>query len=119
MTKAARSVFVFGIYLVATGLILMALPNTLLALLRLAPTTEPWVRVLGIPVGSIGAFHIAAARAGVTPFFRWTLWSRVFVLLAMASFVVLRLVPPVLIIFGLVDAAGAAWTSAALRERSA
>ena len=33
MTRAARSIFVFGIYSVVTGLILVVVPNTLLSLL--------------------------------------------------------------------------------------
>ena len=116
MTKAARSVFVFGIYLVCTGLILFAVPNTLLAILRLAPTTEPWIRVLGIPIGVMGAFHIAAARANVVPFFRFTVWGRPLVLFGIAALVVFRFAPPILIVFGLVDAAGAVWTLTAIRE---
>jgi hypothetical protein len=119
MTRAARSVFVFGIYLVCNGLILFAAPNTLLALLRLTPTTEPWIRILGIPVGVMGTFHIAAARGDVVPFFRFTVWGRPIVLLGVASLVVLQLAPPVVIAFGLVDAAGAFWTRAALRKEGA
>jgi len=107
---------VFGVYLVATGVILVAVPNTLLALLRLPPTAEPWIRILGVPMGVMGAFHIAAARGDVTPFFRWTLWGRTIVLAAMAALVLLRLAPPVVIVFGLVDAAGALWTRMALRD---
>lgn len=38
MSRAARTIFVFGIYLIATGLILAAVPNILLGLFRLAPT---------------------------------------------------------------------------------
>lgn len=116
MTRAARSIFLFGIYLVATGLILAVVPNALLSLLRLAPATEPWIRVLGIPVGVMGAFFIAAARNNVTPFFHFTVWGRTIVLLAMTALILLQLAPPVLILFGLMDAAGAVWTRAALRE---
>ena len=118
MTRAARSIFVFGIYLVATGLILVVVPNALLSLLRLAPTTEPWIRVLGIPVGVMGAFFIAAARADVVPFFRFTVWGRTIVLIGMTALILLKLAPPILILFGLMDAAGAVWTRTALRERA-
>jgi hypothetical protein len=119
MTKAARSILVFGLYLIATGLVLIAVPDLLLAVIGLPPTTEPWIRVLGVPVGVIGAFYVAAARAGVVAFFRWTLWGRAIVLVAFISLVLLRLIPPVLILFGIVDAAGAAWTGAALRQETA
>jgi hypothetical protein len=119
MTRAARSIFVFGFYLVGTGLVLVAVPNMLLALLHLPPTTEPWIRVMGIPVGVMGAFFIAAARGDLVPFFRFTIWGRAIVLIGMAALVLLQLVPPILIGFGLVDAAGAMWTRAALRRELA
>lgn len=119
MTRAARSVFVFGIYLAATGLVLFAVPNTLLALLRLASTSEPWIRVLGIPVGVMGATYVAAARGNVVPFFRFTLWGRAIVPIGLALLVLLRFAPPVLIAFGIVDAAGAMWTGAALHKEAA
>jgi hypothetical protein len=119
MTRAAQSIFLFGIYLVVTGLILFAMPNMLLALLRLSPTTEPWIRVLGIPVGVMGATYVAAARANIFPFFRLTLWGRAIVPLGLGLLVVFRLAPPILIVFGLMDAAGALWTRAALRHGAA
>jgi hypothetical protein len=119
MTRAAHSIFVFGIYLVAAGSILFAVPNTLLALLHLTPTTEPWIRVLGMQVAIMGAIHIAAARGEVIQFFRVTLWARAMVLVGLAFLILLRLAPPVLIAFGIVDAAGAIWTRRALRAGAA
>jgi hypothetical protein len=119
MTNAARSILVFGIYLVANGLILFAAPNTLLSLLRLSPTTEPWINVLGILVGVMGTFFIAAARGNVIPFFRFTVWGRPVVLIGIAFLIVLRVAPPVLILFGLVDTGGAIWTGVALRKKAA
>ena len=119
MTRAARSILVFGVYLVAAGSILFTVPNTLLALLRLAPTTEPWIRILGMQVAIMGALHITAARGEVVSFFRATLWGRATVLVGLAFLILLQLAPPVLIAFGIVDAAGAMWTRAALRAGAA
>lgn len=53
------------------------------------------------------------------PFFRFTVWGRSIVLIGIASLILLRLAPPVLILFGLVDAAGAMWTGATLRKGAA
>lgn len=119
MSRAARTIFVFGVYLIATGLILVAVPNTLLGLFRLAPTQEPWIRVLGIVTGVLGAYYVAAARGELIGFFRATLWGRAIVLTAFVLLVVLRLVPAIVIAFGVVDALGAIWTRAALRSQGA
>ncbi len=117
MSKAARSVLVFGIYLLANAPVLTFTPNTLLSLLRVPTTSEPWIRVLGIVVGVLGAYYVAAARQELTGFFRATVWGRLTVLLGLILLVTLGLAPPILIGFGLVDTAGALWTRAALRSQ--
>lgn len=116
MTMAARSVYVFGIYLLVLGGILVGSPNTLLAVFRLPTTTEPWIHVLGVTVLAIGMLDVASARAEQTAFFRATVWVRVFVFASFIGLTLARMAPPVLVAFGVVDLAGAIWTFAALRK---
>lgn len=118
MTSAARSIYVFGIYLIVVGGILMGSPNTLLAALRIAPTTEPWLRIAGMLVMVIGMLDVACARSEQTGFFQATVYTRTFALIVFAAFAVLGITPWVLLVFGLVDAAGALWTHSALRKSS-
>lgn len=117
MSKAARSLLVFGLYLIGVAILLTVTPNSLLALLRLPPTGDPWIRVLGVVVGVLGAYYVAAARQEFTAFFRATVWGRTFVPLAFALLVVLRLAPPMLLAFGLIDMVGALWTRGALHSQ--
>ena len=116
MTKASRSIFVFGIYLIVNAFVLAISPNTMLGLLGLAPTTEPWIRILGVVIGVLGAYYVSAARHDLTPFFRATVWGRGIVLFALCLFALLKLAPAVLIGFGVLDSAGALWTWSALRS---
>jgi len=116
MTRAARSVFIFGLYLVVVGGILLGSPNTLLSLLALAPTSEPWIRVLGVAVMGMGMLQAAGARAEQTAFIRATVWVRLFPMAAFIALTLFHVIPPVLVIFGLIDAGAAAWTWAALRQ---
>lgn len=118
MTQAARSVYVFGIYLLVLGGILIGSPNTLLRLFGFATTTEPWVHVLGVTVMAIGMLDVASARGEQTRFFRATVWVRVFVFAIFIVFVLVKIAPPVLVVFGLIDAAGALWTHLLLRKSS-
>jgi hypothetical protein len=119
VSRAARSVLVFGLYMIAVGAVLVAAPNALLALCRLAPTREVYIRVLGVVVLTLGLYYLAAARAEAVVFFRWTVWGRPLVLVLFIVLAALRLGPPVLVLFGVIDAAGALWTAAALRPRLA
>ena len=90
MTRAARSVYVFGIYLIVLGAILMGSPNVLLSVFGIASTSEPWIRVLGVVVMAIGMLDVACARAEQTGFFRATVGTRLFALVAFAVFMINR-----------------------------
>ena len=118
MTNAARSIYVFGIYLIVIGGILMGSPNTFLAVLGIAPTPEPWIRVVGMLVMVIGMLDVACARREQTGFFQATVYTRTFALIVFAAFALLGIAPRILVVFGLIDAAGALWTYSALRKPS-
>jgi len=115
MSRAARSIQVFGIYLVIAGGLFIGAPDALISLLRLPTTTEPWVHVLGVPVMALGMYYMASARAELVPFFRATIWVRAFVLIALVVLITMGVIPISFVGFGIVDALGAAWTWTALR----
>ncbi len=115
MTRAARSVFVFSIYLFGLGLLLLVAPNAFLAPFGFPPTTEVWIRVVGMLVVLLGYYYLNAARAGLEPFLRWTVNARCSVVLFFMVFVLAGYAPAQLILFGVVDVAGALWTLFALR----
>jgi hypothetical protein len=115
MSKAAMSVKVFAGYLLLLGLVLVLGPNALLRAFRMAPTGEVWIRVVGMLVLVLAFYYWNAARAALTGFFRWTVAARTSVLLFFIAFVIAGLAPPILILFGVIDLAGAVWTALALR----
>jgi hypothetical protein len=116
MTSAAKSVFAFGLYLVVVGLGLLAAPNPFLAPLGFPPVADPaWLRVLGVLTFVIAAYYLLAARAGLTVFYRWTVYVRGGVFVAFGALVLLRLAPAPLALLGTVDLAAALWTAFALR----
>jgi hypothetical protein len=112
----ALTVRVFGIYLLVLGAWLLVAPNALLALFGMAPTTEVWIRVVGMLVGFLGVYYVRAAAANLTRFFAWTVPVRLSVPVFFGAFVLLGLAPPVLLLFAVVDAAAALWTWRALRD---
>ena len=117
MSKAAQSVLVFAVYLFVIGAILVAAPNLLLSLLLIPATHEVWIRVVGMLVLILGYYYLTAARGEMTGFFRATVHARFAVLVFFVAFIVLRLAPPLLLVFGVIDALAATWTALALRER--
>ena len=115
MSKSATSVFVFALYLFVIGLTLLVVPNLLLGLFGIPETGEVWIRVVGTVVTILGYYYLQAARNELTAFFRATVYGRTAVLVFFIAFVVLKLAPPALILFGAIDAAGAMWTALCLR----
>jgi len=118
MSKAAASVFFFSIYLFLLGLILVAFPNVLLSLFRLPETNEVWIRVVGMLVLIIGYYYSVAAKNELASFLRATVIGRFAVLVFFIAFVFLGFAPPILVLFGLIDAVAATWTGFALRAQN-
>lgn len=116
MSNSARSVFVFGLYLVVLGIILLVVPNFLLGMFFLPSTTEVWIHVVGMLLLFLGFYYTQAARKEMTDFFQWTVYVRPTVILFFAAFVLLGFASPFLILFGVVDLLGAIWTGLALRS---
>jgi len=121
MSRAAVSVFVFGIYLTILGGGLLVAPNSVIGVFGLPPTREVWIAVMAMLLLILGSYYLLAARTGLTAFFRWTVPLRASVILFFGAFVAAGLVAPVLLLFGVIDVAGASWTWLALQadERQA
>jgi hypothetical protein len=116
MTPAARSINVFGIYRLVLALVLLVAPNTLLQLFHLPPTTEVWIRVVGMLLAFIGIFYRTAAAAGLYAFFAATVLTRLTVPLFFLGFVLAGWIDWPILLFTLIEVAGAAWTWLALRR---
>lgn len=116
MSRAAKSLFVFGVYLCGLGLTLLLAPNWLLRVFGAPATNEVWIRVNGMLVLCLSFYYVQAARHGLTTFIRWTVWARLAVIVYFAAFVLLLSAPKPLLLFGLVDLLAALWTWLALKE---
>ena len=110
MSATAKTIFYFGIYIVGLGLILLFVPNMLLGPFGFEEAKEVWIRVLGVVVTALGYYYIVAAKSNARAFFNATVYGRTWLFLAFVILVALQQAKPILILFGAVDLAGAAWT---------
>jgi hypothetical protein len=115
MSKSAFSLRVFSIYMFSLGSVLVAAPNLMLFFFGVPETHEVWIRVVGVLVLNIGYFSFMASRNESLAFFRWSIPTRLAVPVFFVAFVALGFAPPILVLFGAIDAAGAIWTAACLR----
>jgi|SRR5688572_19799867 hypothetical protein len=116
MSRAARTIVGFGIYMALTGLTLVIAPNVLLELLGLPPTTEAWLRILGMFMIIVAYYYYRTAVSEATEFFRATVHGRTTMALFLTGLAVTGMTGSVLVLLGLVELAGAVATALALRS---
>lgn len=119
MTRPARSLFIFGIYIVMTGFAFLAVPEFLMSLLRLPPATVGWARVIGLLAVVIGAYDCVGARSESLAYIRASVPVRFGFATGAALLVAFAQMPPTVLLFGATDMAGAIWTALALRHTAA
>ena len=117
MSRAALSVFIFGIYAILLGLTFLLFPELMISLNSPNPP-DIASRILGMLFLFIAYLFIRAAleEEGMKKFFMWTVHIRVTVIVFQIVFVVLALGSPLIMVFGAIDFALAAWTLWELRK---
>lgn len=116
MTPASRSLYYFGFYLLVTGITLTVAPNVLLSLVGMPETSEIWIRVLGSVVFTLGLGYVVMAPSNNKLFLTFSVYARTYVFAMFTTFVLLEWAPWQLILFGIIDLAGALWTYSGLRR---
>ena len=117
MTTASKSVFYFGFYLLALGLAVIFIPNTILTLLQFEPAREVWIRVVGVLVFTIGMYYVRIAPTDNGTFLQATVYNRMRILGWFVLFVVAGWAPATLLLFGLIDFLSGLWTLYELRKK--
>lgn len=116
MTYPAKTLCVFGVYLLGLGLTLVFVPNLVLGAFGVPLSSEVWIRVVGMLVLFLGIIDIVAARGEWAAFFRLSVPLRGSVILFFGAFVAFAGAPAMLLLFGSADFLFALWTAQALRQ---
>lgn len=118
MSRAALSVFIFGIYLIFLGITFLFFPGLMFTILAEPNPPDVASRVLGMIFLFLAYYFIRASidEEGMKKFFMWTAQTRATVIIFLIIFVILELVSPLIILFGVIDLAFAFWTFWELRK---
>jgi hypothetical protein len=116
LSHAARSLFAFGIFVTMVALAFIVAPASAVALLRLPPATDGWIRAVGLLALVIGAYDTVGGRAGLLPYIRASVYVRFGFASGVALLVASGQMPPSLLALGGIDVAGAVWTALALKR---
>lgn len=115
MSRAAFSAKVFSVYLFIVSTVVVIAPNLLLSLFGLPPTSEVWIRIVGVLAFNIGIYAWSAAAHEDRNFLVASVVTRVVFFAAVTAFAVLGLASPILVLFGVTDLLGGIWTHCALK----
>jgi hypothetical protein len=110
------SLVVQAIYVIITGLQLIFVPNMLLGMFGFEPTTEIWIKVLGIVILPLSAVYYAISKQGNEESVRATIISRGFVGVGFTLLALSGQAPMALILFAGIDIATAIWTWMELKK---
>lgn len=116
MTYPAKTVFIFGIYMIVEGIILMFIPNTLLSLVNLPTTQEIWIRFVGLAFLVLGYYYLKSAQNNLIIFFKWTAQVRIFQFLVVWGLVLFQKAPLIFLAFAAVELGFGIWTYLALKS---
>lgn len=116
MSRSAKSVLFFGIYLGIVGLILLLVPNMLITPFGIEPAKEVWIRLSGILLMAIAIYYYLGAKNEIIVILKATAYIRVTIILFFTAFALLELVSPNIIIFSAIDLAGGIWTLVLLKK---
>ncbi len=117
MNSASKSIYYFGFYLYLVGVTLILMPNFLLSTMQIPTTNEVWIRVTGVLVLCLGYYYHRAGAENNIAFIKHTVPTRILVFGSFAIFASLKLVSPMLIIFGTADLLGAIITWRSLHKQ--
>jgi len=116
MSKSARSVFIFGIYLGVIGLILLIVPNMLITPFGIEPANEVWIRLSGILLMALAVYYTLGAKHEIVVIMKATAFIRLTIIFFFTAFALLKLTSPNIIIFSVIDFLGGAWTFLMLKN---
>ena len=116
MSKSAKSVFIYGIYLATNGLMLLIVPDVLLNSLGIETTTEVWIRLAGILLMAIAVYYFLAARYELIVIMKATAFIRFSIIFFFTAFVLMKMVSSSILIISIIDFLGGAWTFFMLRK---
>ena len=116
-TNRHLSLVVQAVYVILTGLQLIFVPNMLLSMFGFEPTSEIWIKVLGIVILPLSAVYYAISKQGNEESLRATIISRGFVGLGFILLALSGQAKMNLILFAGIDIATAVWTWMEMKKK--
>lgn len=116
MSKAALSIFVYGLYALGAGLTFLFVPNLALPLFGMEPAADHWIMTVAILTLGLSYYYLSAAWSDNRGFFEMSWKGRTWFFTATLITVVVGKAPIGMIGVAVTDLVTAIWTFWALRQ---
>ena len=116
MNSVNKSIFVFGLYSLSMGIVLLFFANLVLPLVGLPISKEPWLQLLGFVLICSSYYYLQSALKGNIDFARYIMHTRLFAPLVVVFLIVTGKADWHFLSFGIVDGLGGTWTWIELRR---
>ena len=116
LSKNYLSLTVQSVYVVLTGLQLIFVPNMLLGMFGFEPTSEIWIKVLGLVVLSLYFLYNGINKSDNADMVRATVYSRALVAAGFLLLVLTGQAKAALILFAGIDIVTAIWSWQELKK---
>ncbi len=120
MSRAGRSFFWFGFWVLGCGLTLALFPGFLMGIASITASSDIMMRVFGTVLVYMAVYYFVAGRGrGFDALYRVSVYTRFSAPVFVGLFVLILKANPLIVIFTAVDALGALWTAIALKRDQA
>ena len=118
MSRTAKSILYFSFYMIVVALVLIFFPGLILRILNIPDSGSILVRFMGMTVLFIAYLYLRAglSEKKLKALYSLTLHTRFSALIILVLFTVILKANPIIILFGLIDSAGAVWTIISMRR---
>lgn len=116
MNRASKSIFVFGVYSLVMGMVLLFIPQLVLPLFTLPLSGEPWLNLLGFVLMCSSYYYIRSALSDNIQFAVYTVHTRFAAPFIVAYLMLSGKADWHFLSFGIIDGLGGLWTLYELKK---
>ena len=110
MSKVSKSIFIFGLYALVMGFVLLFIPHLILPLVGIPFSNEPWLFLLGFVLMCSSYYYLRSAWKGEDDFALYTIHTRFASPVLVAFLISTGKADWHFLSFGIVDGLGGLWT---------
>ncbi|MDQ3108683.1 MAG: hypothetical protein M3R17_02215 [Bacteroidota bacterium] len=103
MNRVSKSIFIFGLYALAMGLVLLFIPHLILPLVGIPFSNELWLFLLGFVLICSSYYYLRSAMKGDPDFARYTIHTRFAAPVLVAFLIITRKADWHFLSFGIID----------------